>query len=181
MHDIVRKVIEEDEVREQCMLTCRRIVRLSKRVVAEVHSGGDPSDAAEEMMALTRELGEIAPQHPWVYHSGAVENALQEAAEAVIFEALVRRGSLPETDFPPHIYLMGVCDALGELRRYILNLLMAGKHGDAREYAVLMESMYRELSRVSLPGMPSGLRRKVDTLRALTDRTLSDVLHTAGR
>ena len=73
----------------------------------------------------------------------------------------------------PHIpYLQGLGDAVGELRRYIIDLLREERYEEAREYLEVMETIYQHLKKLNYPeALIPGVRHKVDVARRLLEDT----------
>ncbi len=76
--------------------------------------------------------------------------------------------------------MLGLADAALELRRAALNLLNRGDLEGARGLVAVMEGLMDRLSMLVYPDALLPVRHKVDTLRALIDRTKSDILYSSG-
>jgi translin len=76
-------------------------------------------------------------------------------------------------------YLNGLAEAASELRRYILDIIRHGgtEQMDEAERALrLMDDIYTSLITVDFPdSVTGGLRRTVDALRAVLERTRGDL------
>jgi translin len=76
-------------------------------------------------------------------------------------------------------WLNGLAEAASELRRNLLDRLREGDLERGEALLVLMEDVYDALVAVDLPdALSGGLRRTVDALRAVLERTRSDVTTT---
>jgi translin len=93
---------------------------------------------------------------------------------------------------PP--YLNGVAEAIGELRRGLLDVLRTGDVPRAGELFTMMEELHAVLADVDYPdAVTGGLRRSTDVARSIIERTrsdltltviqrdLADALHRAGQ
>ena len=81
-----------------------------------------------------------------------------------------------EVGVPPVAYLNGVGDAIGEVRRHVLNLLRRQDTREAERYLGVAEEMYDLLMNFDYPRAILGdLRRKQDVARSLLERTRADV------
>lgn len=116
--------------------------------------------------------------HPDMLYAGFVHDAEKEIAEARITLALVRGEELPtriEVGVPPAAYLKGMAEAIGELRRHILDLLRQGQVDRGEELLRAMDDMYTVLVEMDYPdGITMGLRRQTDVARSIIERTRGD-------
>lgn len=79
----------------------------------------------------------------------------------------------------PHSWMRGLAEAASELRRDVLDLLRAGDLEGGEALLGAMDDAYDVLASVDLPdALTGGLRRTVDSLRAVTERTRGDVTTT---
>ncbi len=132
----------------------------------------------EEIMSFLseceRELGYLD-----ISLRSTVSDPIQEAVEGVVLTRLLKKKAIPTHDelgVPPREYVLGVGDAVGELRRVALHFLLEGKIEEAEELASFMEEIYEGLSRMVFPDSLVPVRRKADMARSLVDRTLSEIL-----
>ncbi len=120
--------------------------------------------------------------HPGVAHAGFLHDAEKEYAEARLCAAMVHGQALPtpaELTVMPHSWLRGLAEAASELRRNVLDRLRAGDLESGEALLGVMDDAYDVLASVDLPdALTGGLRRTVDALRAVTERTRGDVTTT---
>jgi translin len=114
-----------------------------------------------------------------IYEAGYVQDALKEYAEASITFALMAQESLPgpgdlDVDYPA--YLNGLAEAMGELRRSILDLIRSGELERAEQLLRIMDDVYGILVTVDYPdAITRGLRRTTDMVRGVLERTRGDL------
>ncbi len=76
-------------------------------------------------------------------------------------------------------YLNGLGEAVGEMRRRMLDLLRDGDVEGAEKALLAMDEIVDLLASMDYPdGMTSGLRRTTDVARALVERSRSDLTAT---
>jgi translin len=76
-------------------------------------------------------------------------------------------------------YLNGIGEAASELRRYLLDRLRQGEVAESERLLGVMETVYQDLTTFDFPdSLTGGLRRTCDALRAVVERTRSDVTMT---
>ena len=106
----------------------------------------------------------------------------KEYAEAVLTTALVDGRPLPghaDLGVEPQAWLNGLAEAASELRRHLLDRLREGDADVAEYLLVAMEDVYEQLVGVDFPdAITGGLRRSADALRAVLERTRSDLTTT---
>jgi translin len=79
-------------------------------------------------------------------------------------------------------FLNALAEAASELRRQVLDLLRAGKIDRAESLLATMDDVYTALLLIDFPdAMTGGLRRSVDALRAVLERTRGDVTAAVGQ
>jgi translin len=175
---------EANRAREVGLAACRRVIRRSGSAVRSVHRR-DPATAAalaDEAEAALREAQEALAPYPAVAHAGFLHDAEKEYAEARLTAALVGDGAVPgpaELGVHPTAWLRGLAEAASELRRHLLDRLRAGELDEAEALLQVMDDVYDVLVTVDYPdAVTLGLRRTVDTLRAVLERTRGDVTTT---
>jgi translin len=96
--------------------------------------------------------------------------------------ALVRGEPLPppsELQVGGPAYLRGLAEAASELRRHLLDRLRDGELERATELLGLMDDVHDELMTVDHPdAVTGGLRRTLDALRAVLERSRGDLTTT---
>jgi len=116
--------------------------------------------------------------YPDMLHAGFVHDAEKELAEARITFALVTRRAFPqpeEVGVPPTAYLKGMAEAVGEIRRHILDLMRNGELDRCEELLASIDEIYTVLVSMDYPdGITMGLRRLTDVARSIIERTRGD-------
>ncbi len=75
--------------------------------------------------------------------------------------------------------MKGLAEAASELRRHLLDLLRAGDLDRGEDLLEVMDDVYDALVAVDFPdAITGGLRRTLDALRAVLERTRGDVTTT---
>ncbi len=182
---IMRRITEEldrkDAAREQIISGSRQIIRLTRQSVALIHRNQRKKAQALIQNALKelKQLSRVSEEYPELYYGGILIPAQQEIAEAGILDALTARKDFPQFEeslISPPAYLLGMADAVGELRRLCLDNLRGLKLQQAKQSFSKMEEIYQVLVELDYPsGLTPGLRHKVDTARRLVEETRTDV------
>ena len=167
--------------RETALPLCRDAIRFSANAIRAVHR--DDFALAEELAGkagaqLAKAKLSLAG-HPDIFYAGFVHDSQKEFAEASITLALIAGRPLPtpETlDVGLPAYLNGMGEAVGELRRHLLDTLRGGDVEKCEEWLGDMDEMYSILVTVDYPdAMTGGLRRTTDSVRGILEKTRGDL------
>src|SRR5947209_13400476 len=168
-------------VREKAVTVTRQIVRLSANAIRAVHRGefAEADSLLERAHAMHAGLGSYRTDFPPVYWAGYVQDAQKEYAEARIVRALIGETPLPsptDLDIDESIYLNGLGEAAGELRRHLLDVLRAGDVAAAETTLAIMDDIFGLLVTVDYPdAVTHGLRRTTDLVRGVLERSRGDL------
>jgi translin len=170
--------------REQGLAACRRTIRACGQAIRAVHRRQPVAvdEFTSEALAALREAQEVLRPHPAVAYAGFLVDAEKEYAEAVLTAALVAGSPLPscsEVGVEPSSWLKGLTEAASELRRHLLDRLREGEQERAEGLLLHMEDAYDVLVTIDYPdAITAGLRRSVDALRAVLERSRADLTTT---
>lgn len=166
--------------REVAIANGRRVIRFSAKAIRSGHRG-ELKDAG----AMLAEAGELLAEstaamadHPDI-KIGILNDAAKEYAEAHLFLAMAGGDELPAaselgTRMAP--YLNGLGEAVGELRRRLLDQLRREDFAEAERLLEIMDEVVDLLASLDYPdGMTGGLRRTTDVARSLTERSRADL------
>ena len=169
------------EAREQAYRLSRDVIRNSANSIRATHRS--EFARARELLETTRRLvGDIERAlqgHPSVYYAGFVEDGQKEYAEASAMLAFAQGAPLPNPQelrvgYAP--YLNGLAEAVGELRRFILDSLRRDDFSRCEELMEVMDEVYSILVSMDFPeGVTKGLRRSTDMARGVLERTRGDL------
>jgi translin len=171
----------KDTAREKALPLCREVIRHCSQAIRAVHR--QEFDQAEERLQSARNLLNQAKQAVTAYselsNASFIRDAQKEFAEGSITLALVTRKQPPdpnELDIDPAAYLNGLGEAVGELRRYLLDSMRRGDLSQGEELLSAMDDVYSILITMDFPdAITSGLRRTTDMVRGVLERTRSDL------
>ncbi len=171
----------KDEAREQMLPLCRDAIRYCSNAIRAVHR--QEFDKANELIKTARSLiadaEESIKDHIELNSTGAVRDAQKEFAEANITLALVTGKNLPKPrsmGVGPAAYLNGLGEAVGEVRRYLLDAMRRGDLSRGEELLMVMDDIYSVLVTMDFPdAITGGLRRTTDMVRGVLERTRSDL------
>ncbi len=167
--------------RDRALTASRELVRLCSLSIRAVHRAefGQATALLAQASALAEEMARALEGMPDIYYAGYVQDALKEVAEAKAFYALVAGQPLPDPD-DIHVgyasYLNALGEAVGELRRYILDALRQGKSERCEEILQHMDDIYSVLVTMDFPDAITGnLRRTTDVTRSIMEKTRGDL------
>jgi translin len=185
LQTIVDTICEEFEaknaVRDETLRRSRQLIRHCANSIRASHR--DDFAGAQALLATARaaaaEIIADTQQYPDIFYAGYTQDALKELTEAHITYALITGESLPAPEdlaVEPASYLNGLAEAVGELRRYVLDRLRRGDVATGERLLAIMDDIYSLLITVDFPdAITGGLRRNTDMVRGVLERTRGDL------
>ncbi len=179
--DIRASLTAKDAAREKVLPLCRETIRFCSQAIRALHR--QEFHQAEEMLKSAHKLLEEADQVlaavSELSNIGFLHDAQKEFAEGRITLALVTGKPLPhpeDLDVNPASYLNGLGEAVGELRRYLLDNIRKGDLSRGEELLSAMDEIYSVLVTMDFPdAITGGLRRTTDMVRGVLEKTRSDL------
>ncbi len=180
--DGIREDLEaRNAVRDDTLTRSRELIRHAANAIKAVHR--DDWEGAEAALDVVREaadrLVEGVADYPDLYHTGYTQDALKEYVEAFATYALVREQPLPtpqELNVTSATYLNGLAEAATEIRRTLLDIIRTDHSAEAEDLLGKMDTIYNQLMTFDFPdAITYGLRRRVDILRSVLERTRGDL------
>jgi translin len=172
----------KDAAREKALRLSREIIRYSATSIRAVHRQEkvNAKKLLTSAQALLKELADdVLKDNGDLSYAGFVHDAQKELAEASCTLAIVLGKPIPEPEslgvsYPA--YLNGLGEAVGELRRYILDSLRRNDLSRCEELLGTMDDIYSVLMSMDFPdGITYGLRRTGDAIRGILERTRGDL------
>ena len=167
--------------REKLLHECRKVIRNSANSIRATHRGEfrQARKILDDTTVLLKQLEDLREIDPRIYFTGTVEDSHKEFAEAEVTLAFAECAPLPD----PHAlgigdapYLNGLAEAIGELRRFILDSLRRDDFSRCEELLNLMDEAYTVLVTMDYPdAVTRGLRRSTDMVRGILERTRGDL------
>jgi len=170
-----------EAAREKALPLHREVIRAAGQAIKSIHR--EEFDLAanriEDARRCLREMHANLTGHPAIYHAGFVHDAQKEFAEACLTMALIREQAIPlpadlEVDCPA--YLKGLAEAVGELRRHVLDQIRKGRLEKGESRLADMDEIYYLLMSFDYPdALTLGLRRVTDVARSLIEKTRGEL------
>ena len=178
---IRRGFTELDAAREKVLPCCREVIRNCSQAIRAVHR--QEFDRAAKLLKTARNLLDEAQKAAVDYselnHTGFFKDAQKEYAEGSILLAVVGGKQIPSPGslgIDAAAYLNGLGEAVGELRRYLLDSMRQGDISRGEELLWVMDDIYSVLVTMDFPdAITGGLRRTTDMVRGVLERTRSDL------
>jgi translin len=170
-----------NQAREIALPLSRVAVRCSANCIRAVHRGEivDAEKLLKEARSAVEEMAQALCDFPQIDQAGFVHDAQKEYAEAAITLALIVGRDLPTVDelgIRGTSYLHGLAEAIGELRRHVLDSLRIEKLERCETLLDRMDDIYGLLVTIDYPdAMTGNLRRATDVARSILERTRGDL------
>ena len=171
----------KDSAREKAIPLCREVIRYCSQAIRAIHR--QEFDQAKELLQSARNLlneaGQAVAGYSELSNTGFIRDAQKEFAEGSITLALATGKQPPGPDelgIDYAAYLNGLGEAVGELRRYLLDSMRRGDLGRGEELLSAMDDIYSILVTMDFPdAITGGLRRTTDMVRGVLERSRSDL------
>ncbi len=171
----------KDAAREKALPLCRDAIRCCSQAIRAVHR--QEFEQAAELLETAHSLLTEAEQAVTAYNdlsnTGFIRDAQKEFAEGSILLALVTGQKISdpaELGIAAAAYLNGLGEAVGELRRYLLDGMRQGDLSRSEELLSVMDDIYSVLVTMDFPdALTGGLRRTTDMVRGVLEKTRSDL------
>ncbi|MGI9145883.1 MAG: haloacid dehalogenase [Chloroflexota bacterium] len=171
----------KNAAREQALRWSRELIRACANAIRAIHRR-DFQDAARllgDADALNTQIVRLLSDMGDLYWTGYVQDAQKELVEAHSTYALVKGHALPEPatlGIAPAPFLNGLAEAVGELRRYLLDQLRRGEVDGCERLLGAMDDIYSLLVTLDYPdALTGGLRRSTDSTRGILEKTRGDL------
>lgn len=179
--EIRKELTAKDTAREKMLPLCRDSIRFSSTAIRAVHRQefGEAEKHIKSAHNILSEAEKAVERYGELANTGAVKDAQKELAEANITLTLVTGKRLPkpeELGVDAAAYLNGLGEAVGEIRRYLLDAMRKGDLSRGEELLSAMDDVYSVLVTMDFPdALTGGLKRTTDMVRGVLEKTRSDL------
>jgi Predicted RNA-binding protein of the translin family len=171
----------KDIAREKALPLCREAIRHCSNAIRAVHR--QEFDQAAGLLHsahnLLNEAEHAIANYNELRNTGFIRDAQKEFAEGSITLALVTGKQIPapeELGIDPAAFLNGLGEAVGELRRYLLDSMRRNDLSQSEDLLSAMDDIYSVLVTMDFPdAITGGLRRTTDMVRGILERTRGDL------
>jgi translin len=170
-----------NDARDEALRRSRELIRTCATAIRASHR--DEWDTAHDLLAeadkVAQELQESLVPYPDLLSAGYTQDALKELVEAHVTFTLASNTPIPEPEalgMCYSVYLNGLCEGASEMRRRCLDEMRRGEMVEAERLLKAMDEIYDILVTFDFPdAITGGLRRRVDQLRGVLERTRGDL------
>jgi len=187
LKEVKEELTQKDGVRENAQQNMRKATSLSKQSILLMHQKKYEKalKSIENAKEIISKLQASAKEYPRIIYSGMFSAALQEYAEANIFQGLIQEARFVtpnEINVPAVDYVLGLADVIGEYRRLVLDVLREGDAEKGEKCLQTMDEIYIELMAMDEAYLlVPGLRRKCDVARRIIETTRGDITQEVRR
>jgi translin len=185
LEDIAEKIHHSFEVctseRDRALTQARTLTRHCANAIRAIHRDDHilALQHLDDARQLVQSLRDNLKDLPDLFYAGYTQDALKEYAEAALVYALINNNDFPSPDdllLEPATYLQGLAEAVGELRRRCLDMLLKDNPVEAVRLMGEMDDIYAILVTMDYPdAITGGLRRLTDVARGIIERTRGDL------
>jgi translin len=170
-----------NQARDKALTQARQVIRHASQAIRAIHrmEVQEASEHLAQARNLVNQLKTDLADHQDLFYAGYTQSALKEYVEAVVTFAIIQGQEIPlpeEIDAEADVYLNGLAEVVGELRRRCMDILRQGYSDDAERLLGIMDEIYTLLITVDYPdALTNGLRRQTDLARGIVERTRGDI------
>jgi len=181
LNSIRQRLDRKEELREQVLPLARQLIRESAALIKNAHrkEWDEAQNRRKVLLEAVNDLKVKLAEAPDLWFAGFIQDALKEVAEACIVYALLRDEPVPSPEdlgIDDAPYLNGLLEAMGELRRATLDAIRSEDLPTAEKFLAIMDEVYfAAMTFDQADAVTQGARRRTDTLRAILERTRSDI------
>ena len=170
-----------DAAREEVLPLCREAIRYCSRSIRAVHrqefdQAKGLLQSAQYLVSNARQIIDTCKE---LDTTGFFRDAQKELAEGHITLAVVigeHPPSAEDLEVNAAAYLNGMGEAVGEIRRYLLDSMRQGDLSRGGELLSAMDDIYNILVTMDFPdAITGGSRHTTDMVRGVLERTRSDL------
>jgi len=176
---IIRELDEKVKVREEALKAQREIIPLCAQAIRDVQKNKKKKalGKVKKIDAKIKKVEKLLKKHPDMVKP-VLGIAYQEYAELMILLNYLENKKLPSLNIPAEYYLLGLGDAIGELKRVGMQFLAQGKIEEAEELYNELEELYYNYSEFVYPNsiVPS-LKQKQDVSRRVLNSFSEQLLN----
>ncbi len=171
----------KDAARERAMPGCREAIRFCSLSIRAIHRQefGEAVKLLTQAKDLLTKAENSLVGSPEVMNTGFLRDSQKEYAEGCLLLNLVTGKPVAtpaELGVDSAAYLNGLGEAVGELRRYLLDSMRRGDLSRGEELLASMDDIYSVLVTIDFPdAITGGLRRTTDMVRGVLEKTRSDL------
>ncbi|MCP8320197.1 MAG: RNA-binding protein [archaeon] len=181
--DISKELDEVEGKRERILRESRDVISLSAKAITNIHlmSLDEASSKLNSAKALLAELRKVGTDD---LHRYLIAPEVEYVEASVLYSIVMKKPipSYKELEVTNVSYLLGLLDAIGEIKRRIYDEIRRGKSGEASILFSIMERLYILLLPFAVyDHLAQGIRRKLDIARILIEDTRSAVTEETRR
>jgi translin len=179
---IEKRIIELEGQMDSVMQLSRAVIRFAGKAITAMHARHE-KEAGEFLSSMSESMKRLKATEQGFEHYSLP--AHQEYTEAMIVYNIIKNGKVPpmgeigEAEIP---YLLGMMDAVGELKREAFESMRKRDLATASMYYSLMLEIYDSTAHLRFAGaLVPDFRKKQDTARIQIEGTISELVSLEGK
>lgn len=170
---------KKEAAREDAIRDSRKIIRECRSAMASIQAGRDPSEPLNGAKKMHEHMKAVLADYPDLLSCGYTVDSEQELAEVEILSAVLADRDPPapeEIGVTEEAYILGLGDAIGEMRRAFLHRLMGDDVEGAESLLGKMEAYFSILMTFDYPEALVAVKRKQDVARSLVEKCRGELV-----
>ena len=180
-NEINKAFNEKSKAREKALIHSRKAIQYSGNGIRAVHRSEfeKAKKLIDKAKNEVKQSNDLLKDYPDIKYAGFVQNAEKEYVEALATFKLITGKPLPkakDVKVGYAQYLNGLGEAVGELRRHILDLIRHEQVEKAEKLLDDMDEIFYLLTSIDYPdAITWSLRRNTDIARSIMEKTRGDL------
>lgn len=190
LKEIIRKTSdilrEEEQIKDKAYNLARKSRTISKKTIIYLHNQqlNQVTENLKQTETILRKIKKIVSSNPKLGNNEIINSAIQEHCEATILFKILNNEDYPTPEklgVSYENYVLGLADVPGELRRQTLEKLKSEDIESAEKNLEKMEEIFLNLMSITNSHLLKGLRRKIDIIRGVNERTRAEIITEINR
>lgn len=166
-----KALIAKERVKQEMSKKQHQVLRLCAKGIRRIHTGElkEAEKLKKQAKGILSNIEKKLGHYP-VLKQKILGICYQEYTELAVMLSVLKDNALPSLDVPADAYVLGILDAIGEMKREVMTRLLKGNVEEALMLYNKMEDIYYAVEGSSFPyTIVPGLKPKQDVMKRVLE------------